>query len=190
MSYIECPQCAHRALSVATRCPRCGFAFPARPLQRPDAGRRRDWPSALLAGVIVIGALAVMVILRRPGATRPPVDRVPATSAQPPGAPGLPDAGRKGAKAGSPAGAERSHSVAPPAQGKPSPAGVTRYARTWTNVRDGRAQAAPSVRVLNPGEEVLVDSLQGGWYRVLADGRPVGYVHRSNLDANPPATRP
>jgi hypothetical protein len=68
--------------------------------------------------------------------------------------------------------------------------GLTRYARTWVNVRDGRAQATPSVRVLTPGEPVLVDSLRGGWYRVLAEGRTVGYVHRSNLDAAPPNARP
>ena len=68
--------------------------------------------------------------------------------------------------------------------------GVTRYARTWVNVRDDRAQAAPSVRVLNPGEQVTVDSLRGGWYRLLAEGRPLGYVHRSNLDAGRPTARP
>jgi hypothetical protein len=68
--------------------------------------------------------------------------------------------------------------------------GLTRYARTWVNVRDGRAQATPSVRVLTPGEPVLVDSLRGGWYRVLAEGRTVGYVHRSNLDAAAPTARP
>ena len=45
---------------VATRCPRCGFAFPARPLQRPDTAGRRDWLSALLAAVIVIGAVVVV----------------------------------------------------------------------------------------------------------------------------------
>jgi len=45
------------------------------------------------------------------------------------------------------------------------------------------------VRVLNPGEAVLVDSLKRGWYRVLADGRIVGYVHRTQLDAAPPAAR-
>jgi hypothetical protein len=68
--------------------------------------------------------------------------------------------------------------------------GLTRYAQTWVNVRDGRAQTAPSVRVLNPGEPVVVDSLRGGWYRVLTEGRTLGYVHRSNLDDAPPTARP
>jgi hypothetical protein len=42
------------------------------------------------------------------------------------------------------------------------------------------------VAVLNPGDAVLVDSLVRGWYRVLVDGRAVGYVHRSTLDATRP----
>ena len=59
-------------------------------------------------------------------------------------------------------------------------------ARTWVNVRGARGRAAPSVRVLNPGDVVQVDSLSRGWYRVLIDGRAAGYVHRSNLDPVPP----
>jgi hypothetical protein len=31
-----------------------------------------------------------------------------------------------------------------------------------------------------------VDSLLRGWYRVLEDGRTIGYVHRSTLAAAPP----
>jgi hypothetical protein len=80
--------------------------------------------------------------------------------------------------------------VAAPQQASGSAAAhVTRYARTWVNVRGGRANGTASVRVLSPGEQVLVDSLRGGWYRVLADGRPLGYVHRSNLDIAPPDPR-
>jgi hypothetical protein len=45
-----------------------------------------------------------------------------------------------------------------------------------------RSRATPAVRVLNPGDAVQVDSLSRGWYRVLIDGHPAGYVHRSNLD--------
>jgi hypothetical protein len=68
----------------------------------------------------------------------------------------------------------------------PSPL-ARRFARTWVNVRGGRGRATPSVRVLNPGDVVQVDSLSRGWYRVLIDGRAAGYVHRSNLDpVSPP----
>jgi hypothetical protein len=40
--------------------------------------------------------------------------------------------------------------------------------------------------VLNPGEAVLVDSLIGGWYRVLIDGQPIGYVYGTNLSEGAP----
>jgi hypothetical protein len=75
-----------------------------------------------------------------------------------------------------------------PDRDAPAPASplARRFARTWVNVRGARDRAAPVVRVLNPGDAVQVDSLSRGWYRVLIDGRAVGYVHRSNLDPVPP----
>ena len=185
MPYIECPDCGHKALSVATRCPRCGHAFPARLLQRVDASRGRDWPSALLAGTIVIGAIVVVATLRRPGA-RPSERRAPAVEANAPATTRSVGVDRAPV-------APKARSTGPADVAVPLAASgsrTTRYARTWVNVRDGRARGTSSVRVLSPGEQVLVDSLQGGWYRVLADGRAVGYVHRSNLDASPPAARP
>ena len=35
--------------------------------------------------------------------------------------------------------------------------------------------------VLLPGDTVLADSLERGWYRVTLDGEVFGYVHRSTL---------
>jgi hypothetical protein len=67
---------------------------------------------------------------------------------------------------------------------------MQRYATDWVNVRSGRNPTAPRVLVLNRGQAVLVDSLKQGWYRVLLDGRPVGYVYRSFLGATPPPGRP
>ena len=147
--------------------------------------RGRDWPSALLAGTIVIGAIVVVATLRRPGARHS--DGGAAVEANAPAATRSSSGDRAPvapkARSTSPADAAAAPATA-------SASRITRYARTWVNVRDGRARATSSVRVLSPGEPVLVDSLQGGWYRVLADGRAVGYVHRSNLDASPPAARP
>jgi hypothetical protein len=67
---------------------------------------------------------------------------------------------------------------------------LLRYATTWVNVRAGRSLHAAVVRVLKPGEVVLVDSLRMGWYRVLADGRTLGYAARTHLDAIPPRASP
>jgi hypothetical protein len=63
---------------------------------------------------------------------------------------------------------------------------LQRYAKTWVNVRGARSRNASAVRVLNPGEAVLVDSLSRGWYRVHLGGQPVGYVDRAYLDVEAP----
>jgi hypothetical protein len=52
---------------------------------------------------------------------------------------------------------------------------------TWANIRQSRARSSPTVGRLEPGDSVMVDSLRRGWYRVLMDGRPVGYVHRTSI---------
>jgi len=65
-----------------------------------------------------------------------------------------------------------------------------RWARTWVNVRANRSGSSDAVRILNPGEQVGVDSLGRGWFRVLIDGVPVGYVDRSFLAMAPPDSLP
>ncbi|NNG15485.1 MAG: SH3 domain-containing protein [Gemmatimonadales bacterium] len=63
---------------------------------------------------------------------------------------------------------------------------LQRYARTWVSIREGRSDSAAAVRTLSPGEAVLVDSLSGGWYRVVVDGRTEGYVDGSYLSIEAP----
>jgi hypothetical protein len=65
-----------------------------------------------------------------------------------------------------------------------------RWAKTWVNVRAGRSGSSDAVRVLDPGEPVGVDSLGQGWYRVLVDGVPLGYVDRTFLAPAPPDSLP
>jgi hypothetical protein len=67
---------------------------------------------------------------------------------------------------------------------------VRRYAGTWINVRSARGNAAPVIRILHPGDPVLVDSLVRGWYRVIASGEAVGYLDRRYLDTLPPSLQP
>lgn len=170
MTYMECPQCGRKALSVATRCPHCGVAFPSQPLRRPTSSHRLDRLRLVLAvgGVLVVGAALLAVVVRRlgskpaaPARETPSVDTSQARAALPAAVPA--DSTAEG--------------VAPLPK---------RFARTWVNVRSARGRAAPAVRVLDPGDAVQVDSLSRGWYRVLIDGRAAGYVHRSNLDPVPP----
>jgi hypothetical protein len=201
MTYMECPQCGRKALSVATRCPHCGVAFPSRPLRRAASVRGLDRLRPVLAvgGVLLLGAALLAVVVPRLG-SKP---AAPARGA-PSGDPGPILAPPPGAvPAGSAAEGVTSDGITPQGiapQGigpgavaaalvTPAPATplARRFARTWVNVRGARGRGAPAVRVLNPGEAVQVDSLSRGWYRVLIDGRAAGYVHRSNLDPVPPS---
>ena len=71
--------------------------------------------------------------------------------------------------------------------GAPVPAAPTRpevrVARTWTHVRKAPRKGAELEAVLTPGDTVLADSLQRGWYRVALDGEVLGYAYQSTLEA-------
>jgi hypothetical protein len=188
MPYIECPHCGHKALSVASRCPSCRFEFPPRPLHRPMAEPRLDRrrASLVLGGVLVAGLVVAAALVSKPGPG--PTDASRAATPVDTTASGV--AGADSGSAALPADSARPAAPGSRTAGSAGRAGVARYARTWTNVREGRALGARPVRVLAPGESVLVDSLRRGWYRVLAGGRTLGYVHRSNLGSVPPTARP
>lgn len=62
-------------------------------------------------------------------------------------------------------------------------AGELLVARTWTSVRKSRSRIAELEAVLLPGDTVLADSLERGWYRVALEGEVLGYAHRSTLTA-------
>ena len=174
-TYMECPQCGRKALSVATRCPHCGVAFPFKPLGQSAPGYRWDRLRPVLAvgGVLLLGAALLTVVVPRLRPKAAPT--APAASA-----------GETSPTLATPPGARAADSTVEGPASVANPL-ATRVARTWVNVRGGRGRATPAVRVLNPGDVVQVDSLNRGWYRVLIDGRAAGYVHRSNLDpVSPP----
>jgi len=178
MTDIQCPQCGHLALSVATRCPRCGHEFSAELLQPLPASPERAWlrPALLAAaGVAVVGGLALLA----PGAAPAPPSSSPVPTAAPP-------ADRPVASPPAPARTEPLPAAEPP----PATGTVRRWATNWINVRRNRGMGGTRVRVLQPGEAVLVDSLVRGWYRVVTDGRTQGYAHRRWLAAAPPASAP
>ncbi len=64
MSEIECPQCGHRALSVATRCPRCGEEFPPNLIQPLPSTAERHWVRWSLMGAV---ALALLILIGKFG---------------------------------------------------------------------------------------------------------------------------
>jgi len=181
--YVECPQCAKRALSVATRCPHCGHAFPARPLHVPIDQPARGPSRAVLAASATVIALAVLALFVRP---REPRRHASPPAAHPPEA--ASDTGSPRPPATSASAPDRVAALpdtTPPVR-PPSPAGTRRYALTWVNIHGERTQSSPTVGILNPGDPVLADSLVRGWYRVSVEGRILGYVYRSMLNVAPP----
>ncbi|MFL5494365.1 MAG: hypothetical protein ACJ8DC_08290 [Gemmatimonadales bacterium] len=157
-NYRACPACGQRALSIATRCPRCGHEFPSRPIRWQKTQERRPLPPVLAVAAVLLAVGGLATLLTRGGGQR---DRDVTASA-----------------AGSPAVRPEAEAEAPAApDSAPTPEAVPRRARTWTKVHDRRSVKADVVAVLLPGDTVLADSLRGGWWRVALEGRVIGYVY-------------
>ena len=168
-AYMACPECRKRALSIATRCPQCGFEFPARPIEHKTwtSGLGRFLPLLVTVGVgAATIAVVTLVVRRTAGRSEGP------TTAEAHAVAG-PETDTAGGAA--PASASR---------------GERRFARTWTNVRNRRSVAGDLVAVLLPGDTVLADSLSRGWWRVTFEGKVMGYAYRSTLVSDPPPVGP
>lgn len=176
-TYLECPKCGKRALRVATRCPQCSHEFPPRPFEASqgawESGRVWGLLAAAAGGLVVVaGGVALVTILLRwssGSAADGPLDTSMAAATP--------------ADTGPASGRE------PEIDGAGA-AGVRRFARTWVNVRSGRSPRADVVAALLPGDPVIADSLVRGWYRVRFEGQVIGYVSRSLVVEQPPATAP
>ncbi len=127
----------------------------------------------------------------------PPLPVLAAESAAMAPAPAMSESSRPAAADSVATPASQKHAPAPvPAATPASPPSASskteerRYASTWVNVRAGPSGTAPIVRVLQPGESVQVDSLREGWYQVLADGGPGGYVDGNLVDTDRPSHTP
>jgi ribosomal protein L37E len=170
MSYTQCPRCGQKALSVATQCPHCGVPFEIR--RTYQVSRPRS-PRVLV--VLVVAALGVIFI----GLDM--VRRGPGVAGRLPG-PRMAIAADSTPQPSSEAPSSAPSESLPPTAGPQE----RRYTNIWVNVRQARRPTAAVVRVLRPGEPVLVDSLRQNWYRVVADGQAVGYVYRGFVDPAPP----
>jgi hypothetical protein len=173
-AYRECPACGKRALSMATRCPQCGLEFPSRPLVRPGsgAGLRPARPGLVVLGLVVTAVVIVATLLQgHQGTTATAAGRT----------------ATRDTAAGTTVG---STSAAPPGGTPPVVRGVPRVVINWANVRQERLRSSAVVGRLEPGDSVMVDSLSRGWYRVLRDDRPVGYVHRTSVGTVLPTGSP
>jgi len=171
-SYRQCSECGKRALSIATRCPGCGreFPAPAAPEADPVLDLRRFLSPRVLGGIIATIAVLTAAALAR---SRRPLERQSAL-----GVAQSASALSAGGYITTAAARLDTVTAAPlPTAG----AGEVLVARTWTHVRKSRSKRADVAAVLLPGDTVLADSLDRGWYRVALEGEVLGYVHRSTL---------
>jgi hypothetical protein len=158
--YRQCIQCGKRALSIATRCPGCGCEFPAATV--PEGGGDRELRLFVTPRGLAAG-IAVVAVL---------------ASAR------LGGSVEEGSIADFSDVASSIGTTAP----LESATGELLVARGWTNVRKSRSVSGVIEAMLMPGDTVLADSLQRGWYRVALEGEVLGYAHRSTL--TPPGAPP
>ena len=169
-SYRQCDACGKRALSIAIRCPGCGRELPANEVPKAGGGLELGrfltpkGVAAVLAVVAVLGSASLGP------AGQPREARAEVVLHGENGPVGHGENGPVGQR----------HRVA----GLPAESGSElRVAQSWTEVRKSRSARAPLEAMLMPGDTVLVDSLEQGWYRVALEGEVLGYAHRWALAA-------
>ncbi len=185
MPLIECPECGQRMASVATVCPGCSYT----PSQWPVHPRKRhnSWPVPVLL-VVVLLLLGILGIPKGiDNGSQPPTS---STATQ------LTPAAVASSSPGSQPPTSRTTTQLTPAAVASSSAGTPRTTRprtqttwtsTWVNVREGRGASTGVVQILEPGQPVEVNSLQGGWWVVYINDKPIGYVGNSVLQDESPS---
>ena len=163
MPLIECPECGQKVASVASVCPGCSCALS---LQRPADPRRShsSWPVPVLV-VVVLLLFGVLGIRNRGNLRSPPLPTSTSSQLTP-------------------------QAVVPPPAETPEatgPSTQTKWTSTWVNVREGRGTDTRIVQVIDPGQRVEVDSLQGLWWAVVVDSESIGYIHNSVLRDESPS---
>jgi hypothetical protein len=169
-SYKQCDACGKRALSIANRCPGCGGEFPANEPPKDDGGLDLGRFLTPKAVATVLGVVAVLGSVRLGRAGQPSEVKAEVESSMV--KPDPLDTVRVAAPS-----AESSVALAAESGSE------LRVARGVTEVRRARSVKAPLEAVLTPGDTVLADSLEQGWYRVTLEGEVLGYADRSRLAA-------
>jgi hypothetical protein len=127
----------------------------------------------MAAGILVVAVLLIVTELAQPDALpSTPRSTAATNSAAAPAEVGYVSNGGTVAPA----------AVSPTAAAQPHPPEL-KVARTWTHVRKAPRPSAELEAVLTPGDTVLADSLQQGWYRVALDGEVLGYAYGTALAA-------
>ena len=151
---MECAECGQKVASVASVCPRCSCLFGHRPAPRRSS---ITLPFSVLVTVPLL-LVAILGISKRikpesQAPTNTPTQSTSATIISPP-------------------------TATPRTTG---PSTQTKWTSTWVNVREGRGSDTRIVQILDPRQPVEVASLQGRWWDLYIDGKPIGYVANAVL---------
>lgn len=198
-SFLTCTNCGQRS-SDTKRCKHCGQVFGRAPEAMHESTSKRGWRPIVVIGVVVIIAAGVWQWKQTPRVAPTVADTTTISAPADTTTVTIPAAPIDTPRAVAPAPVELPKATVPqetvatkPVAPAPAPARVAfdaehqRYAQTWANVRAERNSTAPVLQVLDRGEVVAVDSLEGGWYRVTTDRPTVGYVDQQYLDTLPPS---
>jgi hypothetical protein len=205
VTYIRCPQCGARALSVATACPQCHHVLTQNPMQlgpsselmvcrvckkytprtsatcqfcgAPTHGVRLSAVVKVVLWLVVGGGVAVglVMLLRTP---------------QPAPAPATPAAGQR--QVVPPEAVAPAETLPVPvaaaitAEPPPQVATVTRWTAQWLNLRDGPGHDTNVIRPVPPGTRLEVANPVGAWWRVYEAGIAVGFISGTELLRSPP----
>jgi hypothetical protein len=175
-TYRECPACAKRALSIATRCPACGQELVNEPVHRESPPKRGRLGSGVgLGALLLVAGAAAAFLMHRGWSSEPDATSVAELRAETP----MAIETRAAAPFVTPA------PPPPVPDSAPSADAVSRVARTWTKVHERRSVKSDLSAVLLPGDTVLADSLRSGWWRVALEGKVIGYVYGPTLSETP-----
>ena len=180
MPLIDCPECGQKVASAASVCPRCSCFFGQRTAPKKS---RITWPVPALVMVLLLVA-----ILGIPERTSTDLG-IPESTSTDLGIPKRIDTESQPLTSSTPAQLTPATVASPPTATPRTidPSTQTKWTSTWVNVREGRGIDTRVVAVIDPAQRVEVDSLQGSWWVVYIDGRPIGYVANSVLQNESPS---
>jgi len=213
MTLIKCPNCGHSVLSVASKCPQCGWLLSeyrfiqgqegALTLCRrcarkvlsgakvcPYCGASHPGRRIPYAGVAVLAAVIPALLLA--ALYRQRLDSAPSPHLAPAQPAGLPRGTVQAEVAPMltspprPAPAAHAQASSLPGGAVSSAATQTRWTLDWANVRQARALDAAVVRVIKPCVAVQVSDRVSGWWGVYLEGQFIGYIAGSLLGTSPP----
>ncbi len=195
MALIRCPKCSRTVLSAASQCPHCSRPMDADQRDEIRVDRRPVmWPSVVVISAVLVLAIILWRNLEDAAAllSSGPAP-MPAPAEVSAGPPAMLDAiGEDATHAGNESTSEsptsRESTQNQIERAAPLPASTTPlWTSTWVNVRERPGPTSPVVRVLNPGQQVLVVHPQRGWSLVYVDDQRAGYLWVAHL-ADQPST--